>query len=203
MSKLAITNIIAPSEKEPFLAPFRFQITLDVQAPLIHPLTLMVTYVGCAENSKYDQTLEQIEVTIDDKGSQFCEIVTNPVNPSLIPSIEDLLGPTVIILSAIYKEKEFFRCSYFINNSYQGNEYQLQQQNIDLTLVDRIVLVDQPRVHYSEIDWNDEADQFLQSQLNFFNPAEISKTKQDVDALMNNYQDALQVNHNSFLGRFT
>ena len=202
MSKLSITNIIAPSEPELFLSPFRFQITLDVQAPLLQPLTLMVTYVGCAENSKYDQTLEQIEVTIDEKGSQFCEIKTNPVNPNLIPTIEDLLGPTVIILSAIYKEKEFFRCSYFINNSYEGNELQLQNQNLDLALVSRIVLVDQPRVHYTEIDWNDETDHFLQTQLNFFNPAEISKTKQDVDLLMNNYQNALQVNHNSFLGRF-
>ena len=147
MSKVNITNIVASSQLEKFLSPFRFQISLDVECPLAHPLLLLVTYVGCAENPNYDQTLEQMEITIDSKGLMLLEVETNSPDPNSIPTIEDLLGPTVVILSVLYKEKEFFRCSYFVNNNYSENNVNVNNNNIDLELVVRKISVDQPRFH--------------------------------------------------------
>ena len=35
-----------------------------------------------------------------------------------IPNQDEIVGLTAIILSVFYKEKEFFRCGYYVYNNY-------------------------------------------------------------------------------------
>ena len=154
MPKIAVTNVLPKQECAPFESPFHFDINIEAECPLIYNLTFMVTYVGCAENPEHDQILEQIDIEIDKKGPLCFSIETACPNHTKIPGIENLLGLSVLILTAHYMDQEFFRCSYFVSNQYQGSEADLEHQ-IDMGLVKRSLLVESPKIMNREIDWND------------------------------------------------
>jgi len=37
----------------------------------------------------------------------------------MIPTLDDLLGASAIMICAFYQGEEFFRCSYFVYNNYR------------------------------------------------------------------------------------
>lgn len=43
--------------------------------------------------------------------------ILNAPNPKKIPKIDDLLGASAMMISASFKNNEFFRCSYFVYNN--------------------------------------------------------------------------------------
>ena len=45
-------------------------------------------------------------------------IEANPPDYTKIPSKDDLLGVTALILSVQYKKQEFFRAGYYVYNQY-------------------------------------------------------------------------------------
>ena len=78
-------------------------------------------------------------------------------SPSKIPP-EDLLGVTVILLTASYKDQEFIRVGYYVNNAYETEELRENPpEKVDLTQVRREVLVSKPRVTRFNIKWDDAA----------------------------------------------
>lgn len=78
-------------------------------------------------------------------------------SPSKIPP-EDLLGVTVILLTASYRDQEFIRVGYYVNNSYETEELRENPpEKVDLTQVRREVLVSKPRVTRFNIKWDDAA----------------------------------------------
>lgn len=78
-------------------------------------------------------------------------------SPSKIPP-EDLLGVTVILLTASYKDQEFIRVGYYVNNAYETEELRENPpEKVDLTQVRRSVLESKPRVTRFNIKWDDAA----------------------------------------------
>lgn len=78
-------------------------------------------------------------------------------SPSKIPP-EDLLGVTVILLTASYRDQEFIRVGYYVNNAYESEELRENPpEKVDLTQVRREVLVSKPRVTRFNIKWDDSS----------------------------------------------
>lgn len=74
-------------------------------------------------------------------------------SPAKIPAV-DLLGVTVILLTASYKDQEFIRVGYYVNNEYETEELKENPpEKVDLTRVKREVLVSKPRVTRFNIKW--------------------------------------------------
>ena len=69
---------------------------------------------------------------------------------------QDLLGVTVVLLSCFYKDREFIRVGYYVNNEYDTPE--LNAEPPQQPLYDRLVrniLADKPRVTRYNISWDD------------------------------------------------
>jgi histone chaperone ASF1 len=67
---------------------------------------------------------------------------------------EDLLGVTVILLTGSYRDAEFIRVGYYVNNAYDSEELRENPPaQVDLSRVRREVLVSKPRVTRFNIKW--------------------------------------------------
>ena len=74
----------------------------------------------------------------------------------------DLIGVTVILLTAAYREKEFVRIGYYVNTEYDTEELRSLEEDKrpDPPLLDKLqrtVLADKPRVTRFNITWEAEA----------------------------------------------
>lgn len=77
----------------------------------------------------------------------------DPPNLSRIPSSE-ILGVTVLLLTASYDDREFVRVGYYTNNEYDSEE--LNKEPPNKPAVERIVrnvLAEKPRVTRFAIKW--------------------------------------------------
>ena len=82
-----------------------------------------------------------------------------PPNPSLLPSTssEEILGVTVLILTASYRDKEFVRVGYYVNTEYEDEARRLEPPAVvDFTGLIRNVLVEKPRVTRFNNPWDSE-----------------------------------------------
>ncbi len=74
-------------------------------------------------------------------------------SPDKIPA-QDLLGVTVILLTASYKDAEFIRVGYYVHNFYEDEALRENPpETPDLKKVRREVLVSKPRVTRFNIKW--------------------------------------------------
>lgn len=61
---------------------------------------------------------------------------------------------TVILLTGSYRDQEFIRVGYYVNNEYEDEELRENPpEKVDLTKVRREVLVTKPRVTRFNIKW--------------------------------------------------
>lgn len=85
---------------------------------------------------------------------------------------DDLLGVTVVLITCSYREKEFVRIGYYVNNEYYAEvsadataaaapavpvEPDAVPRPIDVTRLQRNILADSPRVTRFPIDWTDHS----------------------------------------------
>ena len=79
-------------------------------------------------------------------------------SPSKIPP-EDLLGVTVILLTALYRDQEFIRVGYYVNNEYTDEALQLEPPAKPvIEKVRRHILAEKPRVTRFAIKWYAQSD---------------------------------------------
>lgn len=90
-----------------------FQICADLEWKL--------TYVGSAESEKYDQTLDAVFVGPVACGQYRFVFQADPPDFSKIPS-DDVVGVTIILLTCSYRNQEFLRVGYYVNNEYAEEE---------------------------------------------------------------------------------
>ena len=143
--------------------PIQFEITFECTAELTHDIEWKVVYVGSAENSSFDQVLDEIEVGPVPIGVNKFILQTDAPDPLLIPD-HDLLGITVILVTCSYRDQEFARVGYYVNNEYipfQGynpmEHGEIDAQSpIDLNKVTRTIVADKPRVTRFPIQWDGE-----------------------------------------------
>lgn len=72
----------------------------------------------------------------------------------------DLVGVTVVLLTASYANQEFVRVGYYVNTEYDTEELRAQDPPPDPPNVDRLirdVLADKPRVTRFAINWDAQA----------------------------------------------
>ncbi|KAJ1662629.1 Histone chaperone asf1 [Coemansia sp. RSA 1813] len=155
MSVVRILNVSIPEPKSHFLAPYRFEVTFECLSPLQDDLEFKIVYVGSAENTTLDQELDSLLVGPVPVGVNKFEFVADAPKIDKIPK-EDLVGVTVILLTCSYKDKEFERIGYYVDNAYIDDE--LQQDPPEVPVLDRVyrnILADKPRVTRFPINWDD------------------------------------------------
>jgi len=150
----------------PFFSPFLLEITFECTMQLSDDLEWKVTYVGSSESKKYDQVLTSILVGPVMVGANKFVLETDVPNTDLIPPHE-AIGITVILLSGYYREKEFVRVGYYVNNDYDPI-YNINPEDRpkkpDFSKILRDITL-QPRVTRFPIDWIGES--FGGPQMNY------------------------------------
>jgi len=162
MSLVNIVNMAVLDNPSSFLNPLQFEITFDCMEALEEDIEWKVIYVGSAESSSHDQVLDELLVGPVPVGTNKFILQTDAPDPTLIPA-SDVLGITVILVTCSYKEQEFARVGYYVNNEYRPFEgYNPEEhgepdlQNLDLTKVWRTLFADKPRVTRFPIQWTSE-----------------------------------------------
>ncbi|KAI7829177.1 ASF1 like histone chaperone-domain-containing protein [Kickxella alabastrina] len=155
MSVVQITNVNILEPESHFLAPYKFEITFECLSPLEDDLEFKLVYVGSADNTTLDQELDSLLVGPVPVGVNKFVFEAEAPKVDKIPN-EDIVGVTVILLSCSYKEKEFVRIGYYVDNLYIDEE--LQANTPEVPVLDKIfrrILADKPRVTRFPINWDD------------------------------------------------
>ena len=134
--------------------------------PLEEDLEWKVLYVGSAEDTTHDQVLDEILLSPIPVGINTFILQADAPDISQIPN-EDILGVTVVLVTCSYREKEFVRVGYYVNNEYDDEMYNddgttvggLPPKPMDMNKVRRIVLADKPRVTRFPIQWGDQTEE--------------------------------------------
>ena len=157
MASINILNIIPKTTVNKFTDPFSFEIIFEVLAELTKEMEWKMIYIGSAEDKKYDQILETIEIDGPFQlGSMRFEFSGEAPDISKIPESE-ILGVTAIILCCSYNNQEFFRCGYYLNNIYDNEEMNLNPpEKVNKDHIVRSLLADKPRITRFNIDWDKE-----------------------------------------------
>ena len=157
MASINILNIIPKNITAKFTDPFSFEVIFEVLSELKKEIEWKMIYIGSAEDKKYDQILETIEIDGPfHLGSMKFEFTGEPPDIKLIPESE-ILGVTAVILCCSYNNQEFFRCGYYLNNLYDNEEMNLNPpEKVDQNRIIRSLLADKPRITRFDIDWDNE-----------------------------------------------
>jgi len=173
MALVNVTNMVVLDNPAPFGNPLQFEITFECLQSLQDDLEWKVVYVGSAENSTHDQTLDEILVGPVPVGVNKFILQADAPDPSTIPST-DILGVTVILVTCSYREEEFVRVGYYVNNEYTVEEAEMGEEGgegeeppvpLDMEKVVRTILADKPRVTRFPINWGDQKDQEQQHEI--------------------------------------
>jgi len=155
MALVNLVNLVVLDNPSICLNPFKFEITFECLQELDDDLEWKVIYVGSAEDTRHDQTLEEVLVGPVPVGINKFILESEPPDFSSIPS-KDIIGVTVVLVTCLYKEQEFIRVGYYVNNEYT-EEYDPEvgpPMPLDKQKVQRRILADKPRVTRFPIQWN-------------------------------------------------
>lgn len=132
--------------------------------------------MGSAQDASRDQILDEILVGPVPVGVNKFVLEADAPDPSKLAP-EDLLGVTVVLVTCSYKEREFVRVGYYVNNEYYNPDAPPPppppQPNADGTIpeplptpplpnpvplehIQRQILADKPRVTKFPISWGDD-----------------------------------------------
>ncbi|XP_059487166.1 histone chaperone asf1 [Neocloeon triangulifer] len=157
MAKIHLSNVVVLGNPSPFLHPFQFEVTFECNEELKEDLEWKVIYVGSAESEEHDQTLDTIYVGPIPEGRHMFVFQAACPDVTRIPEA-DALGVTVVLLTCSYRNQEFVRVGYFINNEYTDPE--LRENPPTTPQYDKIarnILATAPRVTRFKIDWDNLA----------------------------------------------
>lgn len=158
MSIVSLLGIKVLNNPAKFTDPYNFEITFECLEPLKEDLEWKLTYVGSSRSLEHDQELDSVLVGPVPVGVNKFVLSADAPSPELIPASE-LVSVTVILLSCSYKEREFVRVGYYVNNEYDSEE--LRQNPPTKVQVDHIVrniLAEKPRVTRFNIVWDNEGE---------------------------------------------
>ncbi|KAJ2506637.1 Histone chaperone asf1 [Coemansia sp. RSA 2052] len=157
MSIVNITNVSFPETKTKpyFLEPYKIEVTFECLSPLEDDLEFKLVYVSSAENTTMDQELDSLLVGPVPVGVNKFVFEAAAPHVNKIPK-EDLVGVTVILLTCSYKDKEFVRIGYYVENAYLDEALLLSPPDVPvLDKIHRNILSDKPRVTRFPINWDD------------------------------------------------
>lgn len=111
--------------------------------------------MGSAHDTTQDQVLDEILVGPVPVGVNKFVLQADAPNPSQLPPNE-VLGVTVVLVTCSYREREFVRVGYYVNNELPGLEADQAAPSfpqLDMAKVERTILADKPRVTKFPIAW--------------------------------------------------
>lgn len=154
MSLVNVVNMVVLDNPTHFTNPLQFEITFECLQELDDDLEWKVLYVGSAESSNHDQVLEEVLVGPVPTGINKFVLQADAPTVSSIPE-NDLVGVTVVLVTCSYKEQEFARVGYYVNNEYTDpyDEEVGPPKPLDTSKIRREILADKPRVTRFTIDW--------------------------------------------------
>lgn len=140
----------------PLTHAFSFEITFECLADLSEDLEWNVVYVGSAESSEKDQILESVEVGPVPQGVH--KFVLESTSGPDIAQLQHVLGVTVVLVTCTYREEEFVRIGYYVNNEIptMDNQEEPNESLLNVSTVVRTILADKPRVTRFPIQWDDD-----------------------------------------------
>ncbi|CAO3609566.1 unnamed protein product [Cunninghamella blakesleeana] len=157
MSLVNILNIQVLDNPTNFNNEFKFEITFECNAELKNGIfEWKMVYVGSAESPEYDQVLESIMVGPIPVGINKFVFSANAPKIELLPQ-SDLLEVTVVLLSCLYRDKEFVRIGYYVNNEYADEALrESPPTQVAIDKLQRNILAEKPKVTRYNIDWYDQ-----------------------------------------------
>ena len=156
MSSINVLNIKVLNAVSKFSDSFLFELTFECLSALKGELEWKVTYIGSAEDLKYDQELESVIISPLQVGTMKFELEAPSPNVKLIPQ-GDLIGITAILICGAYNNQEFFRCGYYLNIFYDNEEMTINPpEKIAINRIMKSVLAEKPRITKFIIDWDVE-----------------------------------------------
>lgn len=161
MALVNVTNVVVLDNPTTFTNPLTFEVTFECLQELDADLEWKVIYVGSAEDTRYDQVLEEVDVGPIPVGVNKFVLTAESPDPATIPPT-DLVGVTVTLITCCYKNKEFIRVGYYVNNEHNDPAINAEIQEgrippaemLDPACITRNILADKPRVTRFPIDWN-------------------------------------------------
>lgn len=155
MAKVQITNVTVLDNPSPFQNPIQFEITFECIEDLSDDLEWKIIYVGSAESEEHDQTLDSVLVGPVPSGRHMFVFQAEPPDPAKIPG-NDVIGVTAVILTCGFRDREFVRVGYYVNNDYVDPE--LRENPPPSPLYDKLqrdIFASKPIVTRFKIDWDD------------------------------------------------
>ncbi|KAK7208059.1 hypothetical protein BZA70DRAFT_298449 [Myxozyma melibiosi] len=153
MSIVSLLGINVLNNPAKFDDPYEFEITFECLEPLKEDLEWKLTYVGSSASSQHDQLLDSLLVGPVPVGTNKFIFQADPPSPDLIPAAE-LVSVTVILLTCSYKDQEFVRVGYYVNNEYDTEELRENPPSkVQIDHVVRNILAEKPRVTRFNIEW--------------------------------------------------
>ncbi|XP_031553151.1 histone chaperone ASF1A-like [Actinia tenebrosa] len=155
MAKVNLCNVEIKENPASFIDPLEFEISFECSEELNEDLEWKIIYVGSAECADYDQVLDSVLVGPVPIGRHMFVFKANPPDPSKILD-QDVIGVTVILLTCSYKDREFIRVGYYVNNDYADVEMRENPPAKPvISQLQRNILVSEPRVTRFNIKWED------------------------------------------------
>ncbi|WWC70347.1 histone chaperone ASF1 [Kwoniella pini CBS 10737] len=152
-----IRNIELVNNPAKFDDPYHFRIKFEAIAPLAEDLDWRLIYVGSAKSEEFDQELDNCSVGPIPAGINAFDFQAPAPAHNLLPSIEseEILGVTVIIITASYREKEFVRVGYYVNTYYEEEEWKENPPpSVQWDKLYRNVLIEKPKVTRFQNPWD-------------------------------------------------
>ncbi|KAL7578805.1 hypothetical protein ACA910_016026 [Epithemia clementina (nom. ined.)] len=157
-----------------FENPFQFEITFECLQELEDDLEWKVLYVGSAHDAAKDQVLDEILVGPVPVGINKFVLQADAPSPQQLPP-DEIVGVTVVLVTCSYKEREFVRVGYYVNNELLGHDDPdtppPPYPQLDLSQVQRQILADKPRVTKFPIQWDDSNNSSTNNNNNITNNA--------------------------------
>jgi len=152
MAKVHICDVKVLNNPCPFYSPFQYEIVFECIDEIPEDLEWKLTYVGSAESAAHDQILDTVVVGPVPVGKHKFVFQADHPDIEKIP-IADALGVTAVLLTCSYREHEFVRVGYFVNNDY--SEPELKDNPPSVPQFDKMTrnILEEPRVTRFKIDW--------------------------------------------------
>jgi len=162
LAVMSYIDVLALQVDQPtakFTDEIKFDIIFHCKMKPAEDLVWKIVWVSSAKDEKLDQVLDEVDVPSDVGINKF-EFAVDPPKVSTIPAA-DVAGITVVMVQAWYKGKEFIRVGYYVKVQYADQALRDQEPELpegarpDVNLLERIILVAEPRVTRYLIEWDD------------------------------------------------
>lgn len=156
MAAISVTNVAVLNNPAPFSTRFHIEVALNCLSSLSSDLEWKLIYIGSSEDEAYDQVLDTVLLGPLRPGSLRFLLDSPAPNPALIPA-EELLGITAILLTCSFRDQEFVKVGFYVNNEYIDDKLiECPPEVPDTTKIQRCVLTEKPRVTRFLIDWRED-----------------------------------------------